>query len=192
MLKEAQGRDSAGQASLMKQSQGITGLGLNDAGMNFRNKKLAPSSGTSLGMSAQNEFDPLQLSIANQQKLATQNLGNVTDLIKETGNNYQDEQDRLERAREKANTPKNVTFDTQGNISTFSSNMKKIKGTDGYIDNIEWRAARELWAQKGGSDSAFVSNFKRYLNPISYATEGIKSTQTEDEKQQALIDNLFQ
>lgn len=100
MLKDAQQRDTTGQASLMKQSQGITGMGLNDANMNFRNKYLSPSAGTSLGLSAQNEFDPLQLSIANQQKLASQNLGNITDLIKQTSSDYQEEQDRLARAEE--------------------------------------------------------------------------------------------
>lgn len=207
MLKEAQGADTAGQARLMKQSQGITGQGLNDTERIFSNKRLAPSSGTSLGMSAQSQFDPLQLSIANQQKLASQNLGNITDLVKQTSYDYQNEQDRIARAEENrldriasaAKASSNVTFDTQGAISKFSNLMKSITGKakgepngDNYIDPQEWISARELWATQGGSDSSFVSNFKRYLNPLSYQLAGIKTTQTEDEKMQELVDSIFQ
>jgi len=100
MLKEAQGRDSAGQGALMKQSEDMTKQGLTDAGRNFNNPLLSPSAGTSLGMSAQNEFDPGQLSIANQQKLASQNLGNFSDLIKQAQTAYDNEEERIARAKE--------------------------------------------------------------------------------------------
>lgn len=188
MLKEAQGRDQAGQASLMKQSQGITGLGLNDANRNFRNKKLAPNSGTSLGLSAQNEFDPLQLSIANQQKLASQNLGNITDLIDRTQDGYDKEQDRLERAEEKrldliekekdraaSRANKSSSFDTDSNTSAVSKKMQAITGPDGYIDPYAWKAMRNLWQGSGGADSSFVSNFKRFVNPASYTLVGLET-----------------
>lgn len=183
LLKDAQNRNTTGQASLMKQSQGINGLGLNDARMNFRNKNLAPNSGTSLGMSAQNEFDPLQLSIENQQKLASQNLGNITDLVKQTSSDYQDEQDRIARAKEKSS---NMTFDTQANISHQVSAFERIKGApytddtgkvvtthDNYVAPEAWTAALNNWMINGGTYASFVSNFKRYLNPASYELVGI-------------------
>lgn len=197
MLQEAQGRDTTGQARLMKQSQGITGQGINDAVRNFNNPLLAPSSGTSLGMSAQNQFDPLTLSIANQQKLASQNLSNFDSIIGKTQSAYDKEQDRIERAEEKrldriaAAAKKESTFDTDARIREFSGNMKKIKGSDGYIDPNEWKAARDLWQSYGGSDATFESNFKRYLNPLSYKLVGYKEEFGGiTAKQQALIDAL--
>lgn len=95
ILKTAQGTNQTGQAKLMKQSQDIKGQGLADSARNFNNPNLAPSSGTSLGLSAQNEFDPSTLSIENQQKLATTNLGNITDIIDRTQKSYDTEQDRI-------------------------------------------------------------------------------------------------
>lgn len=99
MLKDAQQRDQAGQASLMKQSQGITGMGLNDAAAVFKNPKIAPGS-KSLGMSAQNQFDPLLLSIENQQKLATQNLGHFEGILDKTQSAYDKEQEKEYRAEQ--------------------------------------------------------------------------------------------
>ncbi len=179
MLKEAQARDSAGQAKLMKQSQGITGQGLNDANKNFRNKYLTPSAGTSLGMSAQNQFDPLQLSIANQQKLASQNLNNITDLVRQTGTSYDNEQDRLARAKENAldrassGSGGKFNFNTEANTSEVAKKMVSIAGPDGYIDPYVWMSMRNLWQSSGGSDSSFVSNFKRFVNPASHGLVGL-------------------
>jgi len=190
MLQEAQGRDTTGQARLMKQSQGITGQGIDDANRNFNNPLLAPSSGTSLGMSAQSQFDPLQLSIANQQKLASQNLGNITDVIKQTSYDYQNEEDRKARAEENRldriasakNRSANVSFDTDAQIRNFANNFKSITGKakgepngDNYVDPYEWMAARDLWQSYGGSDATFETNFKRYLNPASYEKAGYKA-----------------
>lgn len=95
ILKEGQGINQTGQAKLMKQSQDIKGQALGDSARTFNNKYLAPNSGTSLGLSAQNEFDPATLSIENQQKLATANLGNITDLVDRTQESYDKEQERL-------------------------------------------------------------------------------------------------
>ncbi len=190
MLKEAQQRDTTGQAGLMKQSQGITGQGINDAVRNFNNPLLAPSSGTSLGLSAQNQFDPLTLSIANQQKLASGNLNNITDLVKQTSSDYQDEQDRIQKAKEdalnRATKASNMTFDTQANISHQVSAFEKIKGApylhgdgvvksdkDNYVAPEAWTAALNNWMMNGGTYASFVSNFKRYLNPSSYDQVGI-------------------
>ncbi len=204
MLKEAQQRDTAGQAGLMKQSQAITGQGITDAGKNFANPLLAPSSGTSLGLSAQNQFDPLQLSIANQQKLATQNLGNITDLVDRTQSSYDKEQDRIAKAKQDAldekyrrdalavsSANKSASFDNDSNIKDFATKFKSIKGADNYVDPYEWMAARDLWASRGGSDATFETNFKRFLNPASYKLAGYKpETGGVTEKQQALIDAL--
>lgn len=187
MLKEAQARDSAGQGNLMKQSQDLTSMGIDDARDNFNNPNLAPSSGTSLGMSAQNEFDPQQLSIANQQKLATQNLGNVTDMIEFTQDAYDKEQERAARAEEKrldaiekakdraaSNAKSSASFDNDARIREFASDLQALKGQDGYIDPYKWMTARDLWQRLGGSDATFESNFKRYLNPKSYKLAGYK------------------
>ncbi len=195
ILKEAQGRNATGQGKLMKQSQDITGQGINDANRNFKNPLLSPDSGTSLGRSATNEFDPSLLSIENQQKLGTQNLNNITDLVKQTSSDYKDEQDRIAKAKEKAS---NVKFDTEGNIAEVSKRMASLTGKakgepngDNYIDPNAWIAMRNLWQSHGGSDASFVSNFKRYLNPESYKLAGIKE-QTGDvsPEMQALLDSL--
>lgn len=208
MLKDAQARDTQGQAGLMKQSQGITGLGLNDATRNFKNPLLTPSSGTSLGLSAQNEFDPLLLSVANQQKLGTQNLSNITDLVKQTQDAYDNEQERIQRAEEKKQDAiekakdraasaanKNSNFDTDARIREFASKFKsttgKAKGElngDNYVNPNEWMAARDLWQAYGGSDATFESNFKRYLNPLSYKLAGYKEDSSLSPGQQALLD----
>jgi LysM repeat protein len=135
MLKDAQQRDVTGQAGLMKQSQSITGLGLNDASAAFKNPLLAPNSGTSLGLSAQNEFDPLTLSIANQQKLATQNLGNITDLIKQTSYDYQKEEDRRIEATKNLETIRhNKADESTARIKANSNDGSEEKGTTGVID----------------------------------------------------------
>lgn len=100
ILKNAQGTNQTGQAKLMKQGQDIKGQGLADSARNFNNPNLAPNSGTSLGLSAQNEFDPSTLSIENQQKLATTNLGNITDIIDRTQSSYDKEQERIAQAKQ--------------------------------------------------------------------------------------------
>lgn len=182
ILRDAQQRNQTGQESLLKQGQGITGLGLNDATRNFANPNLTPSAGTSLGNSAQNEFDPLTLSIENQQKLATQGLGDMKSLVDATSTAYEKEQDRIQSEKDKkdalAAKPKN--FDTDANIAEVAQRMQKITGKakgekngDNYIDPNAWIAMRNLWQSHGGSDATFVSNFKRYVNPLSYDLVGI-------------------
>jgi len=57
------------QSTLTAQSNQIKGQGLADAAANFQNPLLAPSSGTSLGMSAQNAFDPATGAIEKQQQM---------------------------------------------------------------------------------------------------------------------------
>ena len=212
ILKDAQGRNITGTAKLMKQGQDITGLGINDAVTNFANPLLTPDAGTSLGRSATGEFDPALLSIENQQKLASQNLGNITDLVNMTGDNYQKEEDRKARAEENrldriasaAKAASDVKFDTQGNSIKFTKDFESIKaapylhpdgGTysdnDQYVDPQEWVAARTLWATKGGSDASFVSNFKRYLNPKDYKQVGFKEPIGDvSPEMQALLDSL--
>ena len=218
MLKDAQQRNTTGQANLMKQDQNITGLGLNDAARNFNNPLLTPNAGTSLGMSAQNEFDPMQLSIANQQKLATQNLGNITDLVNQTTKAYQDEQDRAERAKSELadaeykkqvlaetirahkadeSTGGNTKFTAAATIPEFTKQFESETGrakgenTDNYVSPQTWMAARTLWGIRGGSDSSFVSNFKKYLNPLSYGLVGFKEpTGDVSPEMQALLDGL--
>jgi len=197
MLKEAQQRDTAGQAGLMKQSQDITGQGITDAAANFSNPNLAPSSGTSLGFSAQNEFEPALLSIANQQKLASQNLGNVQDLIENTQDAYNKEEERKQRAIEaaadadykmkmlKKTGTGNTGFDNDARIREFATDLQKKTGKakgepngDNYVSPEDWMFARDLWQRLGGSDATFETNFKRYLNPLSYGLAGYQDTNT--------------
>ncbi len=186
LLKDAQQRDVTGQAKLLGQSQQIEGQGLADAARNFNNPMLAPNSGTSLGNSAQNEFDPATLSIKNQQELATKNLANIKDTLKETQDAYDKEQERIAKAKEKAS---NLTFDTQANISHQVSAFERIKGApylhpdgtfksdhDNYVAPEAWLEALKNWQINGGSYSEFLSNFKRYVNPDDYSAVGLNDT----------------
>jgi len=151
MLKEAQRRDQAGQANLMKQSQGIIGQGLNDATRNFNNPMLAPNSGTSLGMSAQNQFDPLTLSIANQQKLASQNLGNITDVIKQTSSDYNNEQDRLLRIEEKKQDAIEKAKDRSSNTGGYTpQELRKLRAAG--IDSTDLETSDRFLYAGGGAN----------------------------------------
>ncbi len=189
MLKEAQGRDATGQASLMKQSQGIIGQGLNDATRNFNNPLLAPNSGTSLGLSAQNQFDPLTLSIANQQKLATQNLGNITDVLKQTSTDYQNEQDRLSKEREDALNRAASAGNPYTNYSAkqavaqsidqkkialyFSKAGKEKRDAQGYITPEEYRNAKAQWIIDGYAGNDFDAIFNGVINPANAQEYGV-------------------
>jgi len=186
ILKDAQDRNSAGQSTLTAQSNQIKGQGLADAAANFQNPLLAPSSGTSLGMSAQNAFDPATGAIEKQQTDAKDNLSNITDIIKQSSSDYNAEQDRIQKANEAAAKPANMTFDTQGNIAHQTSAFELLKnapyvhsdGTmksdnDGYVSPQAWQAALTNWQANGGSYTEFVSNFKRYVNPDSYDLLGL-------------------
>lgn len=77
-------------------------------------------------------------------------------------------------AKDKASTK--TSSGGKVNISEFSTAMQGIAGEDGYIDPGAWIAARNQWQARNGSDSLFVSNFKRFLNPLSYAKAGFKAT----------------
>lgn len=95
MLAKAQQTSQSGIAGVMKQSQDIKGVGLGEAAKNFANPLLTPTAGTTLGMSAQDTFNPALLSLENQQRLSAQNLSNVSDLLGKTGENYLAEQELM-------------------------------------------------------------------------------------------------
>lgn len=189
ILKDAQGKNQTGQAALMAQSNQITGQGVQDAGRIFNDGNFDPSSGTSLGSSAMNAYDPQQNSIADQQKLANANLGNITDLVNLSQDAYNKEQNRIYREKQDAIDNKykrdslaaskvksDENFNPEKESPKFVKDFESIKGDDNYVDPAEWIAARTLWGLKGGTDSSFVSNFKRYLNPASYKKAGIGTT----------------
>jgi hypothetical protein len=48
-----------------------------------------------------------------------------------------------------------------------------LKGEDGYVSPQAWSYARTQWGLGGGTDSVFLSNFKKYLNPESYEAVGL-------------------
>lgn len=192
LLKDAQQRDTTGQASLMKQDQGIAGLGLNDSTANFKNQYLAPNSGTSLGLSAANEFDPLRLSIANQQKLASNNLSNITDLIKQSSSDYNDEQDRKERATEhaqslaasaaaSANPYTNYSAklavaqaDSQKKLALkFSQAGPEMRDAQGYISPEAYRNAKAAWIIDGFAGNDFDAIFNGIINPANSQQYGV-------------------
>ena len=151
MLKEAQGRDQAGQAKLMMQGQNIIGQGITDANRNFKNERLAPSPGTSLGLSAQNQFDPLTLSIANQQKLATQNLGNITDLVNTTQDAYDKEQDRIQRAEEKRLDAIEKAKDRSSNTGGYTpQELRKLRAAG--IDSTDLELSDRFLYAGGGAN----------------------------------------
>ena len=102
-------------------------------------------------------------------------------MAKLTAKQTQDKADA--KAALKVTTTKATTFNTPDNISAVSQSMESITGKaigdpsgDNYIDPHAWMAQRNLWAKHGGSDSTFVSNFKRYLNPQSYEMAGLGTT----------------
>lgn len=64
----------------------------------------------------------------------------------------------------------------KGAISTVAPQIDSIKGEDGYIDPAKYIIARDKWNAAGFSTSSFESNFKRYVNPKSYAKVGFKKT----------------
>lgn len=63
-------------------------------------------------------------------------------------------------------------FNVSTGISKVGPQMKNAAGADGYIDPDQWVAARQNWNALGGTDASFNSNFKKYLNPASYAKAG--------------------
>ena len=82
-------------------------------------------------------------------------------------------------------------FNAEISIPEFTINFESITGSDNYVDPQEWIAARTLWGLSGGSDSSFVSNFKKYLNPLSYSKAGLKQTLTAEEELQNIVDGMF-
>jgi len=180
MLKDAQGRNDIGQVALTNQKNEITGLGINDAARNFSNPLLAPNDSTSLGRSAIGEFDPVTGEIKRQQDQATRNLSNITDLVKETRIAYDNEQERIQKAKDKAD---NMTFETPANISATEKKMQSIAGTDGYIDPAVWVQMKSTWKAHGGSAASFISNFKDYVNPLSYDKVGLGGNSELDQLQ---------
>lgn len=99
------------------------------------------------------------------------------------------EEKRLEREY-KASTSSGSDMTNKELVSTFTNSFKKIKGGDGYVDPYEWMAARELWGTYGGTDSSFVSNFKKYVNPLSYVLTGITKSSEYSPELQGLLDSL--
>ena len=77
----------------------------------------------------------------------------------------------IKREREK-DIKKTGSKKTSVSIGTFSTKMEGIKGEDGFIDPGAWFAARSTWLKNNGTLSAFNSNFKIYLNPLSYEKAG--------------------
>jgi hypothetical protein len=88
MLLRAQKINREGQDALEGQSNTITQMGLSDAERIFKDPGFNPTDGTLLGMSAQKALNPLNMSIAGQQASAERNLGNFTDLVRDTAKTY--------------------------------------------------------------------------------------------------------
>lgn len=152
-------------------------------------------------------------SIVNQQRMNESHYETSNKLISDTLEQYNKEQDRIERAKsdladaeykaqvlqetirsnkaDEANSRNGSGGNTKSLTAQFTDDFEAITGEDNYVDPNEWIAARTLWGQKGLSDSSFVSNFKRYLNPLSYKMAGFTAPAGGiTEKQQALIDAL--
>lgn len=75
----------------------------------------------------------------------------------------------------KSGTTPKTTFSSSKGIAAVTPQMESIKGTDGYIDPAKWVAARTNWKSLGGTEASFNSNFKGYLNPVSYPLAGFKA-----------------
>lgn len=144
--------------------------------------------------------NPGLTNIADQMKSKEALYNSTNDTLKTVTSAYNDIEDRKQRAEEArlnraasaANKANN--FDNDTNISAVAQAMAKNTGKakgevngDNYISPYEWIDARNAWAARGGSDSTFVSNFKRFLNPKSYALAGFKDTEALSPGLQALM-----
>jgi LysM repeat protein len=199
ILKEAQGINQKGQESLMKQSQGIAGQGLKESGRIFRNPLLTPSSGTNLGLSAQGSFDPLQLSIENQQKLANSNLENITGLV---DRGMTAEENRLDREVKATAAKKMSKTDIYNQYVGFGQNkLKASTGPDGYVDPYVYMQAFNDWTKEGiGTAADFIREFppKYYVNPEANNIPGLlpdylknNPKLTAEEEDLKLIESIF-
>lgn len=53
----------------------------------------------------------------------------------------------------------------KSDISSMSSELSTVKGTDGYISPSDWQTALTAWTNAGYSATSFISNFKNFANP---------------------------
>lgn len=187
ILKDAQNRNSTGQTALSNQSNQIKGTALGDAASTFNNPLLAPNSGTSLGNSAVNEFDPATGAIKTQQDQATRNLSDIKDIINTAGDNYQKEQDRIAKAKADAITaanPKltatekyNQTLGSYANGfesgSMLADGYTPIKAPSGYLTLAAWHSALNDAVSKGISKKDFILQYGDQLNPNMLADYGL-------------------
>ena len=91
----------------------------------------------------------------------------------------QNTQSLISKRDDTGTKPTEASID-RATVSSFASSFEgtdakgvKLKGADGYVSPQAWSYARQQWGLKGGKDSEFISNFKRYLNPESYDMVGL-------------------
>lgn len=91
----------------------------------------------------------------------------------------QNTQSLINKRDDTGTKPTEASID-RATVSSFASSFEgtdakgvKLKGADGYVSPQAWSYARQQWGLKGGKDSEFISNFKRYLNPESYDMVGL-------------------
>lgn len=193
MLKDKQAQTNAGKDVLTSQSNKITGQGINDAIRIFKNPLLGNSSGTSLANSAGSEYEPLQLSLADQQKRATENLNNFSDVVDKTISAYEDEQDR------KATIAKAASGDdlTAGEkyklkLGSYRNGFTSGKMLDqytpimvnGYVTIAAWKSAINDAQSKGISREDFVKEYADLLSPGVLDDYGLSTSE------KAIVKNL--
>jgi LysM repeat protein len=178
ILKDAQKKDTSGQAALMAQRNKITGQGITDAAGVFKNKLLTPSSGTSLGRSATGTYDPALLSIADQQSLASKNLSNITDIVEQTRDQYNKEREqelKSSQTPEMTQTEKYRSLLGSYRRGFYSGeslpNGIPILDNNGYITPEAWQSAIMDAQGKGISREDFIAEYGDLLyngNLIAY------------------------
>lgn len=164
ILKNAQQQSQAGQAKLMLQGQNVIGKGLADSARIFSNPELTPSAGTSLGLSAQNQFEPLTLSIENQQKLATQNLGNLKDIISMTKDDFERQ---LDNARQEAVLQETIRH----NKASENLGNKKYSDMGVYVEGEN--PSVDAWVKQINSGASKMSDVPANLK--SLVAQGLSS-----------------
>lgn len=192
ILKTAQGQNDAGQQQLNVQKNLITGQGINDAIANFKDPLLTPQAGSSLGMSAQRQFDPALESIAQQQERGNKS---TTALINNLQDAYDKEQNRIADAKkESANNSSGIKLTPTdkkgllaagflpGEISSIESDVNKYginKVLEGITDTKQKTAIQKVY---GGTTKGNVTKAQLETTVTQkMATDGLKEALTENE-----------
>ena len=184
MLKAAQAGNQGITDKYLKSSgqleaagQLATNRGLQGASDVMTGPVYNPLNLVKMASEAEGVYNPSILAADRQLSQLAKVYGAQSDIYKNVVDTAQKIYEEEMKKEKKTTTGSSSTKDV---ISSMSSAMNKVKGSDGYISPEDWLAARQKWQEVFGlSDSSFISNFKRYLNPASYALANVQATESD-------------